>query len=459
MKKKKSLLPLGLILLSLTKNVFSAGANNVSQMNWNGLEVVWLQDERFPTYDLSIYFSDGALSDNKRRSGETEAMFAQLDSGTNRYTQNEISDNLEFYGVGLDSNVTHEYSTLNVSGLVKDIVPTMKKICHLFNDAVFPKKEWRNKRKRAINALQSLVSNHSALADRAFRELSLKGSDYSQPTGGKISTLKRIERKHLLAKKDYFNNKVKKRLYLSGPKGILTIKDIITSECGWNLKESTFSRKDEKPGILAKSKQPVIYLIPVKKANQVQIRMGRFLNSYENFHPDLLALASSYLGGGFTSKLMQEVRVKRGLSYGIGAFAGLQANYGRAGISTSTKNEKTEEILSVIKNVIEETSNNVSDKEFQKSIGFLSGNHLFQFEQNSAYLSKLLFFDHVGRNYSEIYDFPKTIKGFTAKNISGLISKTFRWENQSIIVVGNKSVAKILKKVGKVKILKANNFL
>ena len=79
--------------------------------------------------------------------------------------------------------------------------------------------------------------------------------------------------------------------------------------------------------------------MPVPKANQAQIRVGRYL-TYDESKKDheLMSLASKYMGGGFTSRLMQELRVKRGLTYSAGAYASTQKTYGRSGISTFTKN-------------------------------------------------------------------------------------------------------------------------
>ena len=74
------------------------------------------------------------------------SLFDMLADGTRRFSQKDISDNLEFFGVAYGGNVTHEYSTYGISGLEKDILPTVKKICHLFQDARFPQKELNNRK-------------------------------------------------------------------------------------------------------------------------------------------------------------------------------------------------------------------------------------------------------------------------------------------------------------------------
>ena len=209
---------LGLILSQ------SAAANylddNLRKLNWNGVEVVWIEDNQYPTYDVTVYFYDGALSDNSKRYGETELMLDQITAGTLRYTQKQIANHLEFFGASYGGSVTHEFSTYSISGLVKDIVPTVKKVCHIFTNATFPKKELAKTKRRIVTSLNNIVTSHSSLANRAFRKISLNGTPYANPVSGTLKSIKRIKQKHLLARLKHFNTKVKKRIYIKGPSGI-----------------------------------------------------------------------------------------------------------------------------------------------------------------------------------------------------------------------------------------------
>ena len=136
--------------------------------------------------------------------------FDLLTSGTRRFNQKEISDNLEYFGAGFGFNVTHEYVVGGVNGLVKDIVPTMKQICHLFNDSNYPVTEIKKAKKLKVDGLKSMINNHGSIADRAFREISMKGSEVSMPVGGKLKTIQKINQKGLRKKLAYFKDKVKK---------------------------------------------------------------------------------------------------------------------------------------------------------------------------------------------------------------------------------------------------------
>ncbi|MFT6070576.1 MAG: zinc protease [Bacteriovoracaceae bacterium] len=456
----KNLTILVLFLISLPTFAAKYGADKIKKLKWNDLEVVWIEDERFPTYVMSVYFADGALSDAANEKGVTNAMFGMLDAGTRRYSQKDISDNLEFYGASYSGNVTHEYSTYSVSGLIKDSIPTMKKICHLFQDATFPKKEIKKEVKRSLDSFRNLVDSHGSLASMAFRQISLDGSPYAYPTGGKMKDVRKLNQKALRNKLEYFNNQVKKRIYIAGPKEVLNLEKVITEDCKWSGQGKIVRKTDYKP-ISNDSTQAKITLVTVPKANQAQVRIGRFLNKGEYENRELLSFASEFLGGGFTSKLMRELRVKRGLTYTVSAFAAGQRGYGRAGISTFTKNETVDELLEVTKATIDQiVAGTYPPHELARSRGSLSGSYPFRFEVTGAYLSQLLFLDHLEASYDELYEFQKRVAAIDAKTVNQSVQDIFGWDKQSIVIVGSPALAKGLRaKFGKIRVVSYKNFL
>lgn len=456
----KSILLVAALLFALPSFAKKYGADKIKKLKWGDLDVVWIEDERFPTYEIEIYFADGALSDSNKEKGITNAMFSLLPAGTRRYGQKAISDNLEFYGASYSGNVTHEYSTYGVSGLIKDSVQTLKKVCHLFKDATFPKKEVKKEVKRSLDSFRNLVDSHSSLASMAFRQISLEGSPYAYPVSGKMKDVRRINQKALRKKLDYFNSKVKKRIYITGPRAVLNLEKVITDDCGWKGTGKFVRKAIYKPVKLKKNSAKII-LVTVPKANQAQVRIGRFLNKGEYENRELLSFASEFLGGGFTSKLMRELRVKRGLTYTVGAFAAGQRDYGRSGISTFTKNETVSELLEVTKKTIDSIiQNDYPQSELDRSRGSLAGSYPFRFESTSAYLSQLLFLDHIEAPYSELYEFQGRVKKIKRLALNKAVENIFGWEKQTIIILGPAKLAKPLrKKFGSIRVTSYKHFL
>lgn len=437
-------------------------SEKIRHLNWNGLEVVYLEDKRFPTYDLIVYFADGALSDNLGQSGLTSHSFSFLDAGTPKYSQKEILEQLEFYGTGIKTDVTHEFSTLSVSGLSKDLRVTMAKVCHLLRESNYPEAEISQELELEKASLKNLVANPKGLADRIFREMTLSETPYSLPPTGKLMDFKSYTPKQLRLKMDYFINNVKKRIYLTGPKSVLELEKILIEDCQFKGGRDDFVRSLSSKNEHANRIQLVF--VPVPDANQVQLRIGRFINSHETGERVLDALSSEYLGGGFTSKLMREVRTKRGLTYTIGAFLGAQKEYGRAGVSTFTKNETINELILLIDQVINEIAQKgILDEELAHFREGMVGSYPFKFESNPQFLAQLLFLDHVEKSYEELFNFRESVFKLTSEQVAKRIENVYGFKSQVILVVGDKSLEKELSKLkdkyGEVRIVKYADFL
>lgn len=465
MKKPLTLLA----AMAFSFNSFAAAApkpvaieDNIKRLNWNGIDVVYIEDSRFPTYDLTIYFADGALSEKKGENGLTIHSFNLLDSGTDKLSQKQILEQLEFLGTEFSADVTHEFSTVTVSGLTKDLKTSMTQICSLMRSATYPENVIKKELELERIGLQGLVASPQGLSERVFREISLGGTPYAYPVAGKLKDLKSYTSAGLRSQMDYFLDKVKKRIYLTGPKSSLALEKILADECQFKGSDSDFVRVVDSPKKKPYKKEFIF--VPVPDANQVQLRVGRFLNYDETSERNLDALASDFLGGGFTSRLMREVRVKRGLTYSIGSFIASQKQYGRAGISTFTKNQTIDRLIEVIdESVTKISKEGITEEDLDRSTQGMIGAYPFKFESNPAFLGQLLLLDHIGKPYSDLFDFKDAVKKYNAKDVAKKIGDVFGMSRQTIFVLGDKSIEPKLraltKKYGTLKVVDYKQYL
>lgn len=431
--------------------------DSVKRMKWkvgaDDLDVVWIEDDKFPKFTASIYFQDGALSDNL--SGITQMTFDQLAAGTSKENQRQIADFFDFYGANLRHSVTHEYSVFTVQALTKDLRPVMTKVCEIFKDAQFPEKELNSHLSRSKSHLKNLVTSHSALADRVFRKISLKDTPYSSPVEGSLESFEKIKAP-MLKERLKSLNRTRKVLYLAGPSDVRDIKDILTQNCYWSNELKLGAQEIRKP-----QAESAIYLVEVPGANQAQIRVGRYMTSsefqgkYDHFY-----FMSGFLGGGFTSKLVQELRVKRGLTYSAGAYVSMQRDYGRAGIITFSKNETAAETVSLIRDVLGDVSaGKFQDSEFAHQKGHQIGAFAFGFEETNAFLGQIMLYDHQKRGLEQLVNFPKVLGNMTKSDLSRTNFEAFPWERMSIVIVGDKSLVKNLSRIRPVRVVRYEDYL
>jgi zinc protease len=449
----KKILLITLLSLITTAAFGASFLDSIKRMKWGDLDVVWIEDSKFPRFNAAFYFQDGSISDPF--SGLTSSTFDQLTSGTSKESEREISEFFDFYGVNLKNSVTHEYSVYTVQGLTKDIDPVMTKVCELFNDAQYPQKELTSFVSRSKSQLKNLVTNHSSLADRIFRQISLTETPYAVPVEGTLATFGKLNPNGLKERLAELNHS-KKVLYLSGPKDIYKLKDILTNKCKW-----TGEAKSKKLVLKKPASQSAIYLVPVLGANQAQIRIGRYVipDEIKGKHDQFKFLAD-FLGGGFTSKLVQELRVKRGLTYSASAYVSMQRDYGRAGIMTFSKSESAAEVISLIRDIFQDiNAKKISIEEFKHQQGHQIGGFAFGFEETNAFLSQIMLYDHQGRDLQELVKFPELIAGLTPESLAQVNLEAFPWDRLTIIVVGDKSLEKSLSRIRPVRILNYKDYL
>lgn len=447
------------LIFFFTNNVFSNTTflDSVERMKWKigqeELDVVWIEDNKFPKFTASIYFHDGALNDSL--SGLTQVTFDQMSAGTKAQSQRELSEFFDFYGANLSHSVTHEYSVFTVQALTKDISAVFGKVCELFKEAQYPKDELNAYLSRSKSRLKNLVTSHSSLADRVFRAISLEGTPYGSPVEGTIDSFEKITSSALKGRLMDLN-KAKKVIYLAGPSDVKNIEGVISKNCPWSnlseLKSVTIKKA---------ASESSIYLVEVPGANQAQIRIGRYLTASEfdgkesQFH-----FMSRFFGGGFTSKLVQELRVKRGLTYSAGAYASLQRDYGRAGIITFSKNETAAETISLIREIFSEVSSGkITDKEFNHEKQHQIGGYAFGFEETNAFLAQIMLYDHQKRNLNELANFPNFIEKMKKSELARSSFEVFPWEKLTIVVVGDKSLEKTLSRIRPVRVIKYADYL
>lgn len=449
-----------ILLLSICTELMAADyrKDEIHSLQWGNYKTTWLEDSRYPTATFTIYFANGAMQDTLQKTGTTKTAFDLLFSGTSQFNQSQLSAFFDFYGVSFSSNVTHEYSALSFTSLVKDLPKVVNKFCHVVKDAQYPRSELTPHKKRAVTQLRNLPSQHSSLAERAFRSVMMKGSSYEYPTDGNLASIELLQPQTLKKRWSELREDAPKRFYVKGPKEALFVRDQFLSECGWKMSSSQSYRVKNPLSTMSHK----IFLVPVSGANQAQIRIGRFISQNEVKDPDeKMNFAASYLGGGFTAKLIQEVRVKRGLTYSIGSYVSMQSDYGRAGISTFSKNETAAETISLIKKILAESSQatKIEDEELEHMKNYVIGHHPFSFEGSSSFLMQLLMLDHVNDPIEKLYQFPLKIKEMNKEIVAESIKRLFNWEEMVIVVVGDPSLKSSLEKIRPVEMIKAESLL
>jgi zinc protease len=171
---------------------------------------------------------------------------------------------------------------------------------------------------------------------------------------------------------------------------------------------------------------------------QSQIRIGNIAvgkNTPDYFD---LTVANSVLGGGFTSRLMDEIRVNRGLSYGARSMWGQYRYGGFFGVITYTKNASLRETIDVaLEQVRLMRDEKVGDEELAGSRRYISGLFPFDIETNSDIAQWMTDLEFYGLGGDFVEKYRSNIGSVDSDGVQRVASEHFGYDGNVILVMTN----------------------
>ncbi|HZI95487.1 MAG TPA: pitrilysin family protein [Patescibacteria group bacterium] len=313
----------------------------------NGMRVYVMEYHELPLVDFEVIVGAGAAHDPPGREGLASLVADLLRKGTTTRSAQEIADAVDFVGGSLGASADQEGTRITAEFLTKDLDLGLDLLMDSLRNPAFASAEIERQKAETISELKASRENPGLLASRRFIEILYGGHPYGHPTPGWESTVAPITRDDVAG---FYRDNYE-------PDGIIFIAvgDFKNEEMmaklearltGW--KGKTAPRK----AVPAPAKLPAragrtIYLVDKPDATQSQIRIGGL--GIRRVDPDYAALqvANTILGGGFTSRLVEEIRVNRGLSYGVSSRFYPMLQTGPFMINTFTKNPTTLETIKV----------------------------------------------------------------------------------------------------------------
>ncbi|MEJ7618635.1 MAG: insulinase family protein, partial [Pyrinomonadaceae bacterium] len=190
------------------------------------------------------------------------------------------------------------------------------------------------------------------------------------------------------------------------------------------------------PGSAGKNARVVVIDKPdAGQAAVLLVRTG-LKRSEANYYTGLVA--NSVLGGGYSARLNQEIRVKRGLSYGASSALEVRREIGPFIAATQTKNASAAQVATVLIDELTRLSRDpISEEEFVPRKAALIGSTSLRLETNEGlvtYIGSLALYD---LSLEEINHYIKKIQAITAKDIQTFAGSRLSSETARIVIVGN----------------------
>jgi zinc protease len=403
----------------------------------NGIHVILMEYHRAPFLNVIAEFEGGDAAQPAGRAGVADLTATLLRRGSATRTAQQIAEQIDYLGGSLDTGSGNDSVSVSVSTLSRNADAGLDLLADVIRHPTFPAEELERERQLALSGLQSLGEDPGAVAARVADETVYRNHPYGlEPT---VTTLKAITRDDVVA---YYDHSIAPNRMI-----LVAVGDFHTQDMIERLKAhfADWPRRQEAmpalPAIPAKVRRNI--LIDKPDATQTQVRWIRPAIPRNSADYIAAVVASTILGGGFTSRLTDEIRVNRSLTYGISSdFAGLRSG-GDFEISTFTKVDTTRALLDATTAVLRRTAQQgFTLQELQKVKGYLTGLFAIQAQTPEALARRLADIALYRLPDNTLDSYPAQIRAVTLPQVNRMAQIYFAPESLSLILVAPASQVK-----------------
>lgn len=401
----------------------------------NGLILLTSEQRQLPLVHLNLLIRAGTAFDPPGKEGLANITAKCLLLGTRKRAAPQLAEKLDFLGGAVETVAERDYSVISATFLKKDLESGLEILAEILTEPRFASTDIERKKKETLAATRRGEENPEYLAERQFTTAVFKDHPYGKPPEGNTGSLSRLKRQDLL---DFM-----RKYYRSG-NAILGVTGDLTSSEARALIEVYFRR------LRGKAVRAPAFPPPAVPTQEVLIRDERpfkqttlivgfpgISREAADYYP--LVVMNQILGGaGFGSRLMDNLRERRGLVYDVHSMVDALKYAGTFYVTLQTKNESVTEALAEVERELNRLRREgVREEEVRWAREYLTGSFPLRFDTGAkiARLLTLVEFYNLGTQYFEEY--PRRIGGVSREAVNAVAAKYIVPEKGIKVRVGN----------------------
>jgi zinc protease len=327
----------------------------VERVLGNGLRVVAFAQRNLPLIAAQLVVRGGSAAEREDEAGLSALVAALLTQGTTVRSATELAAASDALGARLDAGSGFDASLLSVSATTPAFPYAFALLDEVVRHPAFAPHEVERVRTKSISDLALAYANASVVARLVAQRVAYAGSPYGHPVAGTVTTLPALGRDRVAWFHERFYRPDDAVLVIGGDLQLddaFALADRVLGS--WRAPDTPLGA----PPAAAAIPPPRTRVVIVDKpdAGRTALVVGRV--SIARGSPDYYAatVASAVLHG-YSGRLNQEIRVKRGLSYGAGASVSARRLPGLFSASTLVDHaravEATEVTLAAIRSLVD----------------------------------------------------------------------------------------------------------
>ncbi len=422
-----------LLLLLFLQGVLMSGVIESIKINGVDIPIIFEKDTSLPIGEFQFVFKDSGSIEDGDLEGIAKMSASLLNEGTKKLGSVKFAQKLENEAISLNFGVGKETFVINVSCLKDKIEKAIEALNDVLKDPNYAEKTLQKLKIIRVGEIAKKENNYDYIASRNLKRLIFKGTPLAKTAIGTKESIAKMELKDI-------ENFIKKHLVLK--RAIIVAGGDLTIEEVKKLSKKALSSLEKG------EKRDVPHYEPIKKADKVVTHIKDIKQAYIYFASPYnvkysdedvykAIVANFILGsGGFGSRLMEEIRVKRGLAYSAYSRASINKSYNifTGYMQTSTKNQ--DEAIKRIEEIIREfLKKGVTEKELEEAKKFILGSEPLRNETLNQRLSIAFEEYYKGFKLGHTKEVLKKIKALKLEELNSFIKKHNEILNLSFSIV------------------------
>lgn len=316
----------------------------------NGIQVYFVRSTQLPMVDIRVIVDAGSNRDHGQL-GIANMTMAMIGEGTSTMDTDTIAEAFDNVGAVFSSDTQRDHSTFSLRSLSdkRYLNPALHTFSAILLDPELSPKSFVRIKNQILQSIHSQQQSPSRVATHLFYQQLYKNTPYSHDPLGRVSTLTPLQFSDLLT---FYN-----RFYVGKNITLVIVGDLSKKQAQQRsqtlLGSLTAGEKAATFPLIETTAKGHVIRAPFP-ATQTTIRMGQL--GIAPHDPDYYALkVGNYIfgGGPLVSRLFNEVRERRGLSYSIGSSFTVLKEKGPFVIGLQTRNDKATEAVNVVKRTLQ----------------------------------------------------------------------------------------------------------
>ena len=402
----------------------------------NGLQVYGIENHEVPLVQFNMIIDGGQLLDDPNKIGVANLLAQLMTKGTQTKTTAELEDAIDQLGASVNVYATTENTTIAVNTLSRNYDQVMALVKEIILEPRWDSVEFELAKQSTISRIRQLEASPNMVAQNEFNKLMYgEGNIRAQNILGSIKSVEEITLNDLKNYYDKYISPSVTRMHVVGDLGkvniIASLQGLIT---GWESKDVSIPAYDapSRPDIA----QVYFYDIPDAKQSMLQFGYPAMTSTNPDYYP---AVVMNYIlgGGGFASRLTQELREGKGYTYGIrSSFAGGKVA-GPFTISSGVRTNVTYESAQLVKDILSDYASTYTPQDLETTKSFMIKSNARAFETAGAKLNMLENISEFGWDPDYMKDREKIVNEMTVERIQELAGNYLDPNKMIWLIVGD----------------------